>query len=495
MEVEISWKLFTALVLISLISVVLPQWEKAFGGRSSDVGYDVIAVSDGFVACGNTHSFPYPRTDSDVYILKTDTFGSLLWSKYYGSIYNDGSRAIIEDNEGNFLLVGFTQRDPSRKNDVFLVKFSSTGEYLAYRTYGTDKDEFGLSIVRCADGGYLIVGRTDSPSPDNWDIYILKIDSLYDSIWTKTIGGSGWDEGRDVDKCDDGGFVIAGFTYSFGMGQSDVYLVRIDSTGDTLWSRVYGGELRDEAYSVMQLDDGGFIITGLTQSFGEGSSDIYILRTDPDGDTIWTRTIGDENRQEANSVVVTTEGNFVVAGITEFPVTRGQDAYLICIDSEGELIWSKNYGGTMFDRANALALTDDKGYIFVGRTKSIGNGNNDLYIVKTDSVGFSKIADTDLLPKQIELKVYPNPFNSTCSIEITDCVETTNQHGILKIFDLQGKITDAFVLDWKDHKQKNRFAFSHSFTWKPPETTKNGIYFIQVYFDNKTFVKKVLYLK
>jgi len=115
--------------------------------------------------------------------------------------------------------------------------------------------------------------------------------------------------------------------------------------------------------------------------------------------------------------------------------------------------------------------------------------------VKTDSVGFSKIADTDLLPKQIELKVYPNPFNSTCSIEITDCVETTNQHGILKIFDLQGKITDAFVLDWKDHKQKNRFAFSHSFTWKPPETTKNGIYFIQVYFDNKTFVKKVLYLK
>ncbi len=495
MEVEINWKLFTALVLVFMISIVLPQWEKAFGGRSSDVGYDVISVSDGFVACGNTHSFRYPRTDSDVYILKTDTFGNLLWSKYYGSIYNDGSRAIIEDNEGNFLLVGFTQRDPSRKNDVFLVKFSSEGEYRACRTYGTDKDEFGLSIVRCADGGYLIVGRTDSPSPDNWDIYVLKIDSLYDSIWTKTIGGSGWDEGRDIDKCDDGGFVIAGFTYSFGMGQSDVYLVRIDSSGDTLWSRVYGGESRDEAYSIMQLDDGGFIITGLTQSFGEGSSDIYVLRTDPDGDTIWTRTIGDENRQEANSVVVTTEGNFVVAGMMEFPVTRGQDAYLVCIDSEGELIWSKKYGGTMFDRANALALTDDEGYIFAGRTKSIGNGNNDLYIVKTDSVGFSEIADTDLLPKQIELNVFPNPFNSTCSFEITDYDGLTTRSNVLRIFDLQGKMVDAFVLDWKDHKQKNRSAFSYSFTWKPSETTKNGIYLIRVYLDDKTFVKKVLYLK
>jgi len=204
--------------------------------------------------------------------------------------------------------------------------------------------------------------------------------------WERNYGGTANDLGRSVHQTFDGGYIIAGWTYSFGAGGADVYLIKTDASGDTAWARTYGGPLFEDGYYVAQTSDSGYIIVGSTTSYGAGSNDVYLIKTDASGDTVWTRTYGGSNVDQGNSVLQTSDG-YVIAGWSMSYGAGGSDVYLIRTDASGDTLWTKTFGGSSHDYSHSIAQTRDGGYVLAGWTNSFGAGNYDVFLIKTDASG------------------------------------------------------------------------------------------------------------
>jgi hypothetical protein len=267
------------------------------------------------------------------------------------------------------------------------------GQITFQKAYGGSHIDGGSSMRQTADGGYIIIGTTMSFGAGNRNIYLIRTDKFGDTIFVKTYGGTSTDEGNDVQQTTDGGFILVGNTESFGAGSNDVYLIRTDSLGDTLWTKAYGGTNDDEGNSVEQTIDGGFIITGTTFSFGAGYNDVYLIKTNSIGDTMWTKTIGGIGFETGNSIEKTNDGGYIICGSTSSYGAGGEDVFLIKIDSIGSLTWSKTFGGIDDDgggsyaSGNTVKQTINGGYIIVSTTRSFGAGGGDIYIIRTNSNG------------------------------------------------------------------------------------------------------------
>ena len=227
------------------------------------------------------------------------------------------------------------------------------------RTYGGAGDDEGYSVQQTNDGGYIVAGYTNSFGAGSRDAYLIKTNAWGDTLWTKTYGGPLDDCARSVQQTTDGGYIITGWIRS-SFTEEDVYLIKTDSRGDTLWTRTYGGLYDDEGASVQQTTDGGYIITGSTGSFGPGAqnySSVYLIRTDPSGDTLWTRAYGSDSVwEEGSSVQQTTDGGYVIACL------GGGALSLIKTDAQGDTLWTRNYG----DGFCSVTQTTDGGYIMTG---------------------------------------------------------------------------------------------------------------------------------
>jgi len=160
------------------------------------------------------------------------------------------------------------------------------------KTYGGGLNDLGWAVEQTNDGGYIVAGSAESFGAGAADFYLIKTDANGDTLWTRTYGGGGDDFGRAVEQTTDGGYIVAGYTTSFGAGVEDVYLIKTDTNGDTLWTKTYGGAGDDRGWAVEQTTDGGYIVAGGTLSFGAGGNDVYLIKTDANGDTLWTRTYG-----------------------------------------------------------------------------------------------------------------------------------------------------------------------------------------------------------
>ncbi|MGB3340865.1 MAG: hypothetical protein WBB37_05235 [bacterium] len=217
---------------------------------------------------------------------------------------------------------------------------------------------------------------------------LLLIAQVPDTVWTRTYGGVDPDVGLAVQQTSDNGYIITGWTRSFGAGGADIYLIKADSLGDTLWTRTYGGVLDDQGLSVQQTFDNGYIIAGWTASFGGGDIDIYLVRTDSSGDTLWTGTYGSVDRDKGNAVLQIADGGFIVAG--SYTWFGSADVSLMRVAPNNCPIWWFNYGGDYHDYGYAVQATSDGGYIITGETRSFGPGTPDksnVYIIKTDADG------------------------------------------------------------------------------------------------------------
>jgi hypothetical protein len=253
-------------------------------------------------------------------------------------------------------------------------------------------------------------------------------------MWTTIKGGGALDYGTSLLETPDNGYIITGHTYSYGQGNSDVYLIKTDSVGSTLWQRAYGGSSAEEAYSIDDFSDGGFAIAGWTQSFGTGASDIYLIRTDSSGDTLWTRAFGGIDYDFGFAVVTTQNKYSIVAGRTLRYGISGSDFYLIKVDSLGNLVWQRSFGGIDNEFGRDIKRTQDGGYIIAG-WKDYG-----VYLVKTDSLGYVAVAhDKDKTEtRQSTFRAYPNPFTNYLIFQGFSEVQ---------IFDCSGK----FITEVKDH--------------------------------------------
>jgi len=254
------------------------------------------------------------------------------------------------------------------------------------RTFGGPGLDVGRSVRQTSDNGYVIVGSTESSGSGASDVWLIKTDAHGDTLWTKTFGGESGDDGRSVDQTLDGGYIIAGMTASFGAGSEDVYLIRTDPSGDTLWTRTFGGTGYEACYSVQQTSDGGYILGGGTESFGAGSSDLYLIKTNASGDTLWTRTYGDTLWDEAYSVQQTSGGGYIVLGNTYSFVGGGYGILLIKTDSSGNALWTKAYDTPSYGFGDgSVQQISDGGYILAGTS---GRGGSERgVLIRTDPSG------------------------------------------------------------------------------------------------------------
>jgi len=315
---------------------------------------------------------------------KSENPAPTSWWKFYGGSNNDECRSVQQTADGGYIMAGNTTSFGG--DDVYLIKTDSSGDALWTRTYGGTEPDAGYSVQQTADGGYVIAGYTESFGAGNGDFYLIKTNASGDTLWTRTYGGTEHDEGCAVQLTADGGYIIAGRTYSLG-ASDDVFLIKTNASGDTLWTRTYGGTSHDLSYSVQRTADSGYIITGLANCRGEEDGDVYLVKTNASGDTLWTRTYGGTKHDWGVSVQQTADGGYIVAGSTFSFGAGNSDIYLVKTDASGDTLWTGVHGGKPFDYGCSVLQTADGAYIVAGTTGSFGAGYWDAFLMKTDSLG------------------------------------------------------------------------------------------------------------
>jgi uncharacterized delta-60 repeat protein len=413
-------------------------WTLAYGGEGYDDAFCVQQTADGgYIAVGNTSS--YGAGGGDIFLVKTNGSGSPLWHRTYGGWYADYGAAVRQTADGGYIIAGSSVSfGPTFFGQMYIVKTNSLGDTLWTRTYGGELHEEAFAVAESGDGGYVMAGYTTSIGAGGYDFCLMKINSEGDSIWTRTYGGASTDWAFSVEQTNDGGYIIAGYTNSYGSGSSDFYLVKTDSQGNQVWARAYGGLYVEYAYSVQQTDDDGYIVAGFTQTFGVNMPNFFMVKTNSFGDSLWSLSYGIlGSTDEAYSLQVTDDGGFIMAGFT-WPFNGGsKDFLLVRTNSNGEQLWTRSYGGDDVDNAKSVQQTSDGGYIIAGSTFSYGAGQTDFYLVKTGpDLQDVEPAHLEIAEQYTLSSNFPNPFNASTQIEYT--LPATGR-ATLTVFNLLGE--------------------------------------------------------
>jgi hypothetical protein len=263
----------------------------------------------------------------------------------------------------------------------------------------------------------------------------------------RTYGGASDDAGNSVQQTTDGGYIIAGTTASYGAGHLDFFLVKINANGDTLWTRTFGGTLDDVGMSVQETADSGYIIAGTTYSFGAGLGDVYLIKTSTDGDVQWTRTFGGAGDDFGCSVRQTADSGYVIAGCTNSFGAGSYDVYFIKTNAHGDTLWTRVYGGADGDGGNSVQQAADGGYIIAGSTYSLGAGGADIYLIKTDSLGNVAVAEPKASPTRapaLSLTCEPNPCHGSAVLHLTTG-PLDHSTTLLRVYDAQGRMVHSVL--------------------------------------------------
>jgi hypothetical protein len=415
---------------------------------------------------------------SDVYFIKTDEYGDTVWTRTYSRTWSDVGESVIETSDG-YVLVGFTvmQTGPSVSN-IYLIKTDFDGDTVWTNTIGEADDELAADIRQTADGGFVICGNID----DKWGnvaYYLVKTNSEGDSVWSKKYGLASVEKAyaKSVQQTSDKGYIIAGHVddYTYGTGTGYIYIVKTDSIGDTLWTKKYDWPGYDQAYSIDIVPEGGYIIGGYTSSFGAGASDFLLLKIDEQGDSLWLKTYGGIANERAFTMHITADGGYALSGYTQSYGAGFFDFYLVKTDGNGDTVWTRTYGDTHQEMAYDMEQTSDGGFVLTGYTYSFSAGSRpDIYLVKTDANGLiTSISDPENRPVSgYHLNQnYPNPFNPLTTITyIIDSETDVN----LSVYNIEGRLIRTLVAE-------RQSAGSKSISWSGRDQSGNpaasGIYF------------------
>ncbi|MFA5032804.1 MAG: T9SS type A sorting domain-containing protein [bacterium] len=400
-----NYKLLLAFVLLFCTQLSADTWTKTYGGTGYDVARSVQQTKDsGFIVVGYTNSFG--AGNYDIYLIKTNSSGDTLWTRTFGGTNDDKGYSVRQTKDSGFIIAGTTYSFGADSGDVYLIRTNSLGDTLWTKTFGgTDKD-YGYLVQQTQDSGFIIAGTTYSFGAGSADVYLIKINFSGDTLWTKTFGGTNWDYGYSVQQTFDGGFIIVGGTGSFGVSDGAVYLIKTDSLGDTLWSKTFPGEGRcTSGNSVQQTSDSGFIIAGtiLVAGEGPGASFVYLIRTNSSGNTLWAGNSG-TNNSAGESVQQTQDGGFIITGHLS---NMYGGTYLIRIDSLGNNLWKKVFSGS---GGYSVQELQDNGFIIAGYTYS-----GDVCLIKTDSLGYVAVEESSTPQSAFQnpqLQISPNLFTN-----------------------------------------------------------------------------------
>ena len=361
--------LFMLAMNLSAESTVDTVWTKCYGGGGFEFGRSVqLTNDDGFIIAGDTES--YGEAGSfDMWMLKLDSDGDTLWTGIYGDFYEERGYFAHQTSDNGYIIGGTTGSYGNGFYDFWLVKTDGSGDTLWTKPYGGLNYDWGNFGQQTNDGGYILTGYTDSYGSGVSSLMLIKTDDAGNVSWAKTIGGPSSEYGCTLEQTTDSGYIISGDTYSYGAGSRDIYLVKTDINGDTLWTRAFGGTGSDGAgyKSIMQTNDGGYILTGYTKSFGAGNSDVWLIRIDSNGDTLWAKTFGGGEDDGGESVIETNDGGFIITGYTESFGDISSDLWIIRTDANGNELYNKTYGiNGIPEHGRQIKKISDSTYIIVG---------------------------------------------------------------------------------------------------------------------------------
>lgn len=344
-----------------------------------------------FVSCNN-NSVEINSSDNDYFMTE------------YGKNYTDAGLFAIQTSDSGFVITGLTSTYPVGQQGLLVIKTNKFGVPQWASSYGTDSTETGYSILETTNHEYVICGYTSLAGEEDHDILFMRISNSGELLWSRIIGGADYDYGTDILELPDGSLILHGYSYSYGSGADDLFLAKFTAEGDSLWTKIYGGKLNEHGYSVDHTSDNGFIMTGFTKSFNhnfykdssvssqiiknENYYDVYVIKTDSVGDTLWTRTVGKANHDRGQYVVETNDGGYVIAGHS-LSFENGSDILLLKLTQQGELLWSKTYSNPFTDAAYSLALMRDGGFLIAGETEYQNDTIQNLagLLIRTNSRG------------------------------------------------------------------------------------------------------------
>jgi hypothetical protein len=397
--------LATLFVLLGFAFVVPVEasselWRQTYGGSSYETAYSVIETSDGgYAIAGGTTSFG--NGEYDFWLIKTDKDGNMEWNQTYGGTKDDVAHSVIETSDGGYALAGSTNGTNDISDlgrDFWLVKTDEYGNMQWNQTYGGADDDYASTSKVTSDGGYVLAGTTDSFGAGRYDFWLVKTDEHGNMQWNQTYGGEDNDGCGSLVETTDGGFVLAGSTSPNILGSPrDVLLVKTDAYGNMEWNRTFGGASYEYACSLVGTSDGGYAFAGYTRSFGAGLDDFWLVKIDTYGNMEWNQTYGGTDYDDASALVVTSDGGFALAGHTLSFGSGNYDFWLIKTDAYGNMEWNQMYGGEGYEDANSLVQTSDGGYVLAGAINSV-YATSDWLIIKTDAQGIPEFPSGAILP-------------------------------------------------------------------------------------------------
>jgi hypothetical protein len=404
--------LLTLFLAVSVEAQSSTMWSQTYGETVRGEAESLVETSDGGYAIAGWTTY-FGAGGYDFCLIKTDAYGNLEWSHTYGGVDDDKDVSLVETKDGGFAMAGSTRSFGAGNSDFWLIKTDSHGNMEWNHTYGGEGEEFVRAMVQTSDGGYALVGYTNSFDGGFW---LVKTDAYGSMEWSRLYSGGV----RSLIATPDGGYALVGTiiikpescvdTYlpahsRFTLARAseawtpyDCWLLKLDAYGNVEWNQIYAGPDFDVAYSVVVTSDEGYAIAGSTDSFGAGEYDFWLVKTDSYGNVEWNQTYGGVDEDFAHCLVKVSDGGYALTGYTKSFGAGDRDFWLIKTDDYGNMEWNQTYGGADEDMANSLIATSDGGYAIAGSTYSFGIGGGNFWLLKSDEYGVIPEGNSLLLP-------------------------------------------------------------------------------------------------
>jgi hypothetical protein len=393
--------LFLIIALFHIPLYAQPKtWSRAYsiiqGINPEDGPRDLIDIPAGIVSTNDGGYVVASRANSnsfgDIWLMKLNKNGSILWQKGFDSGRPDGVTALEKTRDGGYVLTGVSLRAGIR--DAWIMKLYANGSIQWQKFLGGDGyDDLGR-IKQTPDGGFIAAGSTTSTPSQNYDIWLVKFNSTGEIEWQKTYDSGSSDNVSNLALASDG-YVLTGANFS---------VIKLNSFGEIIWVKSYGGPKFDFASAIVQAGQDNFVVTGSTTSFGHGSRSLWVIKIDSEGKIVWQKVLGQRSAQDSSSIARTRDNGYLIAGRTDASGAGKFDVWLLKLDNSGNVQWQRTYGGTSYDSSVLVRPASDDGYVISATTKSFHSNKFDVWILKVDRngliAGCSNVVKSSTVPPE-----------------------------------------------------------------------------------------------
>lgn len=429
----------TALLIVAMVPAITKaqiMFDHVYGDSGFDFGFSVQQTSDGgyILAGGSDTGEP---NGTDMYLVKTDTYGGVQWQQTYGEQLLDLAYSVSQTADGGYVICGTFNGFGG--DTLSIIRTDQQGEVIWEHQYpGSVGRDIGYSVVQTMDGGFAVSGFVGSGQAT--DVYVVKVDALGDLQWSTAVDLGAEEYGNTIRQLADGGFIVLADNGEVPEAVADMYLIRFNVMGDTLWTRSFGTPEADAARGLWVNDDGGFILAG---GRDYPNRDIFLLRTDDQGNELWRRFHGDPTRDEmAMDVQQLDDGGFIFCGREENAVTDDVVMHLFRTDGDGFISWEREFPRGIFSEGISLDSTTDGGFVIVGSTADTlgGFAFTDMFLVKTDATGYVTVDEVGTSGEGVA--IWPNPVSELLSVSAPDGVFDR-----ITLFDICGRVVTTAALN------------------------------------------------